>query len=612
MSNSLSCRSFAIMNRSHTPFICNVSSKEAAMARLILHQTHHTLADFDSIAEYLKASMKGDGLHLFPELFLTGYPLQDLCLQRAFIDSYQEHFARVNEWLKNQSPNEPLRALVPGLHYELETNNLPRKIENVIFEAVPGTGLRRIYTKRLLPNYDIFDEQKYFVPGKENCFYEYEGNLLGLHICEDMWGSSFHQLDPLDLMYNEMKEKNLPVKMLINLSASPFDGAKKAKRIERAKNISLKFKCPFLYLNRVGGEDEILFDGSSFVMAGSDLTLQMKSFEKDLQTVDLQTITGNYSEVAHFHPENTWEGLFSPQLDTTKSPAELKTWNDDECAIILKALGFGLQEYARKSGFKKFLVALSGGLDSALVLAIVKLSLKSDQDVEAIYMPSIHSAILSTQLCEEMCRKIKVPLRHLPIKFLHSTVKNAFTQTFNEKFEGLVDENVQSRLRGTLLYTRSNQTGAMVINTSNKSELAVGYSTQYGDSVGAISLLGDLYKTEVYRLARYVNDVHGGLIPEGIITRGPSAELRQNQLDQDSLPPYSRLDPMLEGILSYRFGKKELLGLGFGEEEILKTLNLYLKSEYKRAQFCPILKIKAKSFGFGYRIPISKNLNYHL
>ncbi len=582
------------------------------MARLVLHQTHHTLADFDSIAEYLKVSMNGEGLHLFPELFLTGYPLQDLCLQHAFIDSYENHFGRLNDWLKSLPKKESCRGLVPGLHYERETNGLPKKIENVIYEAVPGTGFRKIYTKRLLPNYDIFDEQKYFVPGKGNCFYEFQGNLLGLHICEDMWTSSFHQLDPLDLMFNEMRENNLPVKMLVNLSASPFDAAKNHKRIDRAKNISLKFKCPFLYLNRVGGEDEILFDGSSFVIAGNELTLQMKSFEKGVESVDLPSIKGNYAEVPVFHPENSWEGLFSPQLETKKSPAELKTWSDEECALILKALCFGLQEYAGKSGFRKFLVALSGGLDSALVLALVKLALKPGQDVEAIYMPSIHSAILSTQLCEEMCRRIKVPLRHLPIKFLHSTVKNAFTQTFTEKFEGLTDENVQSRLRGMLLYTRSNQTGAMVINTSNKSELAVGYSTQYGDSVGAISLLGDLYKTEVYRLARYVNEKHGDLIPDGIISRGPSAELRQNQLDQDSLPPYERLDPMLEGILSYRLGKKELSGLGFGEEEILKTLNLYLKSEYKRAQFCPIIKIKAKSFGFGYRIPISKNLKYHL
>ena len=599
------------MNRTLTAFICNVSSKEALMSTtLVLHQTHHTLADFDSIAACLEDSLKGDSLHLFPELFLTGYPLQDLCLQRSFIDAYHMHFERVNAWVKKQPG--PWRALIPGLHYELEENGLPRRIENVVFEAVPGKGLRKIYTKRLLPNYDIFDEQKYFTAGQGNCFYDYKGSLLAIHICEDMWTSSSHPIDPCDLMYREMKEKNLPVKMLINLSASPFDGTKKRKRFERAKSISLKFKCPFLYLNRVGGEDEILFDGSSFIVSGDTVSLTMKTFEAEVQTVELEKLSGKYEHEPVFHPENTWEGLFSPQIDTSARPARMRTWTDEECEDIFSALKFGLQEYAKKSGFRKFLVALSGGMDSALVLAIVKLSLRPDQEVEAVYMPSIHSASLSTQLCEDMCRRIKVPLWHLPIKFLHSTVKNTFMNTFPDKFEGLTDENIQSRLRGTLLYTRSNQTGAMVINTSNKSELAVGYSTQYGDSVGAISLLGDLYKTEVYRLAGYINEKYDHPIPDGIISRGPSAELRQNQLDQDSLPPYERLDTMLEGILSYRLGKKELSGLGFEEAEIAKTLNLYLKSEYKRAQFCPIVKIKAKSFGFGYRIPISKNLKYHL
>lgn len=579
---------------------------------LVLHQTHHTLADFESIAATLKESLKGAGLHLFPELFLTGYPLQDLCLQRAFIDSYHQHFTAIDQWIKKCPKTDTWRALVPGLHYELAPSGLPKEIENVVFEAVPGVGLKRIYTKRLLPNYDIFDEQKYFTPGTGNCFYEFQGSLFAVHICEDMWASSFHKLDPCDLMYLEMKEKSLPVKMLINLSASPYDVAKKRKRFERAKSISLKFKCPFTYLNRVGGEDEILFDGSSFIVAGEKVACALKSFESETQEIVLENIQGRYEHEPVFHPENTWEGLFSPQLVTEKKPAVMKAWSDDECEDVLKALKFGLQEYARKSGFRKFLIALSGGMDSALVLAIVKLSLLPGQEVEAIYMPSIHSASLSTQLCEDMCRRIQVPLHHLPIKFLHATVRNTFTQTFRESFDGLVDENIQSRLRGALLYTRSNQTGAMVINTSNKSELAVGYSTQYGDSVGAISLLGDLYKTEVYRLAHYVNEKHGEPIPAGIIDRGPSAELRQNQLDQDSLPPYPRLDPMLEGILSYRYGKTELSGLGFTDEEIMKTLNLYLKSEYKRAQFCPILKIKAKSFGFGYRIPISKNLKYHL
>lgn len=577
---------------------------------IILHQTHHTLADFDAIFQSTVEVLKGQGLHLFPELFLTGYPLQDLVLQRPFIDSYQTILNDLHEWAKKQQGS--WRALLGGLQYEMEDQGVPTKIRNVIYEVIPGLGLKNLYTKRLLPNYDIFDEQKYFTAGKENAFYEFNGDLFGLQICEDMWASSFHELDPCELMLKEVKDKRLKIKGVINLSASPFEAAKKKKRFERAKTISLQFECPFIYLNRVGGEDEILFDGGSFVMAGSELAIELKSFEADSKSIDLAEIAGKYEEKPIFRPENTWEGLFAPKIDSTKKPATLKPWSDEECSEVLKALMFGLQEYASKSGFKKFLVAMSGGMDSALVLAIVKLSLKPGQSLEAIYMPSVYSSTVSTELSEKMCKKLGIPLSYFPIKFLHSAVKNAFTQTFSEPFQGLTDENIQSRLRGTLLYTRSNQTGAMVINTSNKSELAVGYSTQYGDSVGAISLLGDLYKTEVYRLGTYINKNFGAPIPNGIMDRGPSAELRENQLDQDSLPPYERLDPILEGILSFRLGKKELLELGHSDPEITKVLHLYLKSEYKRAQFCPILKVKAKSFGFGYRIPMSKNLSYQL
>lgn len=575
-----------------------------------MHQTHHTLADFDGIFESTVQLLTGDALHIFPELYLTGYPLQDLVLQRPFIDSYETYLTDLNDWASKQRGN--WRALMGGLEFEMESDGIPKKIRNVIFEVRPGHGLTKLYTKRLLPNYDIFDEQKYFSAGKDNAFYEFNGNIFGLQICEDMWASSFHELDPCELMLKEAKEKNLKLAAVINLSASPFEAAKKKKRLERAKTISLQFGCPFIYVNRVGGEDEILFDGGSFVMAGPQVFLEMKSFESDMKSFGLEDISGSYSEKPVLKKENTWEGLFEPRIDTQKKPAILKEWSDEECAEVLKALTFGFQEYAEKSGFKKFLVALSGGMDSALVLAIVKLGLRPGQTVEAIYMPSVYSSPVSTELSEIMCKGMGIPLSYFPIKFLHSAVKNAFTQTFPEPFQGLTDENVQSRLRGTLLYTRSNQTGAMVFNTSNKSELAVGYSTQYGDSVGAISLLGDLYKTEVYRLAEFVNKSFGVVIPEGIIKRGPSAELRENQLDQDSLPPYHRLDPILEGILSFRLGKKELLGLGFDEGEVTKVLQLYLKSEYKRAQFCPILKVKAKSFGFGYRVPMSKNLSYQL
>lgn len=577
---------------------------------IFLHQTHHTIADFEAIFEQLKDRLTHDGLHLFPELYLTGYPLQDLVLQKPFIDRYEIHVQNISDWAKDQTGN--WRALVGGLEYECQQNGIPTSIKNVIFEIAPGQGLKKLYTKRLLPNYDIFDEQKYFTPGIENGFYQFNGKNFAIMICEDMWASSVHHIDPCELTFKEVQSKGIEISGIINLSASPFDVFKGNKRIKRASNISKLFKCPFFYINKVGGEDEVLFDGSSFVVSGDTSNLFLKTFSPDTKSINLEEIKGEYSSLPSFSSENTWEGLFSPQINTEKFPAQLKPWTTEDAERVLEALKFGFQEYASKNKFTKFLIALSGGIDSALVLAIVKLGLRPGQALEAIYMPSVYSSTQSTELAEQMCRNLAIPLSYFPIKFLHSSVKNAFTQNFTEPFEGLTDENVQSRLRGTLLYTRSNQTGAMVINTSNKSELAVGYSTQYGDSVGAISLLGDLYKSEVYYLAEFINTKFGQIIPDGIITRGPSAELRPNQLDQDSLPPYERLDPILEGLLSFRMGKRELLKFGFDEAEITKVLHLYLKSEYKRKQFCPILKVKSKSFGFGYRVPIGKDLRYQL
>jgi len=253
---------------------------------------------------------------------------------------------------------------------------------------------------------------------------------------------------------------------------------------------------------------------------------------------------------------------------------------------------------------------LSGGLDSALVLTILKLGLKKGQKLEAIFMPGLPTSSLSFELCEKLCDNLNVPLKIFPIKFVHKQIQNAFKEYLNEELIGLSDENIQSRLRGSIIYARSNQTQSMVLNTSNKSELAVGYSTLYGDSVGALSVLGDLYKTEVYALAEFINRKFKNLIPPEIISRAPSAELRPGQVDSDSLPPYEILDAILEGLLSYRLGPEDLIKLNFSKKDVSRVYNLYQKSEFKRYQFCPIIKIKSKSFGFGYRIPICKTWGY--
>ena len=474
----------------------------------------------------------------------------------------------------------------------------PREWEEDLSYIIPN--VLDIYDK-----IHIFDEEKYFRPGAQAATLSFEGKTFGLLICEDMWFSSTHDIDPVELLYTKYQKEKISLDGVLNLSASPYFIGKQKKREHRAKELSQLFQAPFYYVNRVGGEDEILFDGQSFATDGSKV-IKAKMFEEDALACPLMDFKGEkavpYNNV---EVENSWESLFQADLTSTGRPPRLNPWDEKTCEEVISSLSFGLQEYASKCGFKNFLVALSGGIDSGLVLTLAKEALKPGQKLEAVYMPSKFSAGLSTELAEELCKNLKVPLHHFPIKFLHSTMQQEFKSHYRTPLEGLADENIQSRLRGAILYARSNQTGSMVINTSNKSELAVGYSTLYGDSVGAISLLGDLYKSQVYDLSRYLYETRGTL-PLGYIERPPSAELRENQEDSQSLPPYERLDAILEGFLSYRLTQKNLQSLGFEQEEVKKVYDLYCKSEYKRNQFGPIIKVKAKSFGFGYRVPITK------
>lgn len=585
-----------------------------------LHQTHHTVADFNEIEKYIQDHFKSEekltGLHLFPELFLTGYPLQDLCLQKPFVIKYQELLKRINKFSKDvlskKYKEDELCLLMGGIHYELTENGIPFSLKNVIFKLTPGKELEAVYTKRLLPNYDIFDEQKYFTAGESPKTINFQSKEIGLLICEDMWASSFHKLDPCEDLKNHLKKEKINLDVVVNLSASPFFVGKDSKRKERGMEISRFLDAPFVYLNRVGGEDEILFDGHSFICDGKNTYLEFARFQKDYQVYKLDENTYSFEGKKELGIEYTWEGLFNARMSAKSKIPTLKPWTDDEAKSVLDALIFGFREYSQKNGFNSFTIALSGGIDSTLVLTIIRLALLEGQKLEAIYMPSIHSSPLSHDLSLKLCQNLGVPLSTMPIKFLHSTAKNLFMQTYsNTPFDGLADENIQSRIRGMLLYARSNQIGSMVVNTSNKSEIAVGYSTQYGDSVGAISLLGDLFKTEVYRLCEYINQKYENAIPNEIINREPSAELRPDQLDSQSLPPYERLDAILEGILSYRFDKNDLIGAGFSEEEVVKVFNLYRKTEYKRSQFCPIIKVATKSFGFGYRVPMSKKSEFY-
>ncbi|OIQ20568.1 MAG: NAD(+) synthase [Bacteriovorax sp. MedPE-SWde] len=574
--------------------------------QIYIHQTHHTIADFDEIFSYLeKLSKSSDfegNIHIFPELFLTGYPLQDLCLQRDFINKYHILFTRIKDWWKDLNISSDTALLIGGLDYEFE-NDLPKSIENVVFELSNKENLKKVYTKQLLPNYDIFDEMKYFKPGSESKIWEFAGKKFGLLICEDMWHSAQYPVDPVKELQELANGQEL--NGIFNFSASPYNLGKEQTRLNRIAEISKCLNLPFYYVNRVGSEDEIVFDGGSLVHSQGEIKQKALSFTQDIISSPVEeasTVSNCEIPIIEAH---SWESLFAPRLETRKEGTRLKELTDKDCEEILHALNIGIQDYTRKCGMNNFLVALSGGMDSALVIALLRLFLKEGQTIEAVYMPGQFSATLSWEISMKICKTLGIKLTTLPIKFLHSSVKNEFNQNF-EAMEGLADENIQSRLRGALIYARSNQSGAMVLNTSNKSELSVGYSTLYGDSVGAISVLGDLYKSEVYTLARYINKKYNDIIPEEVITRPASAELRENQEDQHSLPPYEILDTILEGHLSYRYSKEDLIEMKLPQEDVAKTLRLCNISEYKRKQFCPIIKLKAKSFGFGRRMPICK------
>jgi NAD+ synthase (glutamine-hydrolysing) len=578
--------------------------------KVSIHQTHHTIADFSGVLNYLKSNFKDvkqTGLHVFPELFLTGYPLQDLCLQKSFIDSYLELLVSLNQWADKELKGD-LVLLVGGLDYKLDDQGLPLEIKNVVYEIKPQQKLKVIYTKLLLPNYDIFDEKKYFMAGSEVGLYQYQDKQLGILICEDMWPSITHKIDPVK------KLEKFDIDLVVNLSASPYSLRKKDKRDLRCSEISNTLSCPMIYVNRVGGEDEILFDGESFVVDGGEILHQAKKFEADTVCFDLALDSKKYSKKSTNTIQNTWEDLFKADLTSGEGSSLplLNKLSTEECEELIQAISFGFQEYAAKIGFTKFLVALSGGIDSSLVLTIVKRCLKPGQSVEAIYMPSEYSADLSTKLSIELCKNLDVKLYNLPISDSHDFLRQSYGSVFGEQLSGLADENIQSRLRGTLLYSRSNATNSLVLNTSNKSELAVGYSTLYGDSVGAISLLGDVYKEEVFQLANFLNVKDNGILPQEIITRPPSAELRDDQKDSDTLPPYERLDAILEGLMSSRMSATDLIKSGHSKTEVELTFRLFTRSEYKRNQFCPIIKLRSKSFGFGHRVPICKSNSIYL
>ena len=521
-----------------------------------------------------------------PELALLGYPPRDLLLRPSLRQRQQQ----VLDQLAADLPHGV--ALLLGVSEPAPDLQMPD-----LFNAaalVERGHWRVVARKRLLPSYDVFDERRYFRAAEQPCLLELERGgrrwRLGLTLCEDLWVEQElheHRLaggDPVaDL-------QALRPDLLLNLSASPFGAGKAQQRRELAAAAARRLQCPVVYVNQVGGNDELVFDGGSFVTGASgEVSCQLAFAAADLQIWDTSSTAA------------------------TGLPPNLPPSND----LLLRALVLGVRDYARKCGFRQALLGLSGGIDSALVAVIAAAALGAE-NVQALLMPSPWSSEGSINDSLALADRLGIATHTVPIEALMTSFEAALTPPLGAAPAGLTAENLQSRIRGTLLMAVANQQGQLLLSTGNKSELAVGYCTLYGDMNGGLAVIGDLYKTSVFRLCRWIDSQasatcrralglpeHGELIGATIREKAPSAELRPDQRDSDSLPDYEQLDPLLQALLEDHQSHEELIASGADAALARRVMGLLSRAEFKRRQAPPVLKLSKRSFGSGWRMPIA-------
>lgn len=535
---------------------------------------------------YERACQAQARLLLTPEMGICGYPPHDLIERPEMIE-------------RNESALDQLAALTRGKscalavgHVSKNTASFGRPVQNSVTILEAG---QRVYTqsKSLLPTYDVFDESRYFEPARKVEPWICDGFRIGVAICEDLWAADpilqrrLYEKDPVDSYLSQKLD------LLISLSASPYEWSKRERREKLHSDIAKRVGVPLIYVNQVGATDEIIFDGGSFVLQASGEKIGRLPF---FQTA-FGVVHGDFKKALVFD---------SP------TPEKREDQNPEEIDLLCRGLVTGVREYFARNGFKKAIIGLSGGIDSAVVGALLSHSLGSE-NVLGVAMPSQFSSPHSLEDAEILAKNLRIRLEVRPIKFLYSTAMRELSERRGGLLHSVASENLQSRLRGMTLMTFANHDGALVVTTGNKSELATGYCTIYGDTVGALAPLGDLFKTRVYELARYMNKVWGGVIPERSITKAPSAELRPNQTDQDTLPPYAALDALLEDYIE-NLVPVEALIRKYGDEKgtagphwVTETLKRLEMNEYKRRQAPPVLKVSRKAFGIGRRIPISKS-----
>jgi NAD+ synthase (glutamine-hydrolysing) len=553
--------------------------------KIALAQINPTVGDFagnaKKILEYAsRAEALGVGLVVFPELAVCGYPPADLLEKASFVARAEEVAAELAEW--TTGVGRP--AILCGTVMATKAS-VGKQVRNVA-ALLDGGKLSFVQQKMLLPFYDVFDEQRYFEPAVEQALVCVRGEPLAITVCEDAWNDKsfwprqMYPVDPVEKLMGQWEAQSQDLvgrqRVILNISASPYWQGKQQVRQSMLAALARRHGAFVAMANQVGGNDSLVFDGTSLVIRpDGEVVAQAASFAEDLIVFDME--------------------------DGAAGAVEKPV---DEVAAMWDALVLGTRDYVRKCGFSKVLVGLSGGIDSALVAAIAVEAL-GKENVIGVGMPTEYSSLGSIEDAKNLAKNLGVRFELLPVHDVFAQFQFLLQPLFKGTPFGLAEENLQPRIRGTLLMALSNKFGALVLTTGNKSEMSTGYCTLYGDMVGALAVIGDVMKTRVYALSRYVNRTKE-VIPWETISKPPSAELRPGQQDTDSLPPYEVLDPILEAYVE-RYCSAEQIAEEQGVDVALvrSVLQLVEKSEYKRQQAAPVLKVTRKSFGMGRRFPIA-------
>ena len=537
--------------------------------KIALSQLNYHIGNFDNnvekiITEISRAEQEGAELIVFAELAVSGYPPRDFLEFKDFVQRCNSSIETIATYCNN------IAAIIGTPVF----NNNPKGKPLYNAAAFCHKGKVQHYTKKtLLPNYDIFDEYRYFEPNNRFDIIEFKGKRIALTICEDLWNvqdNPLYTVNPMDELMKQQPD------LMINIAASPFDYKQAETRKDVLVKNTLQYQLPLVYVNHVGAQTELLFDGGSLVMnKKGEIINELNYFEEDFSIVDIDNLDSTVKKV---------------QPDTSG------------IELIHDALVMGVRNYFQKLGFKKAILGSSGGIDSAVTAAIAAKAL-GHKNIYNVLLPSRFSSDHSVNDAVQLADNLQSPYDIIEIE----NTFNALEKTLQPYFKGLpfnvAEENLQARARGIILMGLSNKFGHILLNTSNKSEAAVGYGTLYGDMNGGLSVLGDVYKTQVFELARFINR-DKEIIPENIITKPPSAELRPDQKDSDSLPDYDILDVILYQYIEERKGPKEIIAMGYEEALVNRILKMVNTNEYKRYQTPPILRVSSKAFGMGRRMPI--------